>query len=166
MKRLRSFFQGSRGFSLVEMLVVVGIISIIMGTIGTALFQSLKTETGVRADGLAINELRKGLSWFASDVKMAQTSTLVNLDPAVNAVTFTWTDQFQDASVPHTSTYAIVGDELVRTYDTNSHAVARDVVSAEFSLNTRSVLVKVTVNSGAGVTRDLSVNTIMRSVAP
>lgn len=159
-------FRDSGGFTLVEMLVSIGILSIVMGTVGTALFQSLKTQSGVIDDGTAINELRKGLSWFASDVKMAQTSTLIDLDPAVDTVTFTWTDQFQDASVPHTSTYAVVGDELIRTYDSNSHAVARDVVSAEFSLSSRSVVVKVTVNSGPGVTRNLSVNTIMRSVPP
>ncbi len=160
------FFRDSGGFTLVEMLVSVGILSIVMATVGTGRFQSLKTQSGVVDDGTAINELRKGLSWFASDVKMAQTSTLINLNPAVNSVTFTWTDQFQNGSVPHTSTYAVVGDELVRTYDYNSHAVARDVVSAEFSLNSRSVVLKVTVNSGPGVTRDLSVNTIMRSVPP
>ena len=159
-------FRDCGGFTLVEMLVSLGILSIVMATVGTALFQGLKTQSGVVDDGTAINELRKGLSWFASDVKMAQTSTLINLDPAVNVVTFYWTDQFQNGSVPHTSTYAVVNDELVRTYDSNSHAVARDVASAEFSLSSRSVLLKVTVNSGAGVTRNLSVNTIMRSVAP
>ena len=163
---MRRIFRDCGGFTLVEMLVSIGILSIVMATVGTGLFQSLKTQSGVVDDGTAINELRKGLSWFASDVKMAQTSTLIDLDPAVASVTFTWTDQFQDASVPHTSTYAVVGDELIRTYDSNSHAVARDVVSAEFSLNSRSVVVKVTVNSGPGVTRNLSVNTIMRSGPP
>ncbi len=162
MNKLRSFFQGSRGFSLAEVLVVVGVITIIMGTIGTALFQSLKTETVVRADGLAINELRKGLSWIAEDIKMAKSTNLVNGGPATSTATLTWTDEFADVGTSHSSTYALVSDRLVRTYDGNSHTVARKVVSVAFSLATSTVTAQIEVDAGAGTTRVLSVKALMR----
>ncbi len=164
MKSLKSFLHDSRGFTLPEVLVSMGILTVVMSTIGIALFQALDTQTGVVDDGLAINELRKGLSWFAKDVKMARSTDMVDGAPAVSSVTFTWTDEFQDAEVDHTSSYALVGDQLVRTYDGNAHTVARRVVSVAFSLSSRTVTAQFEIDAGAGTTRTLSVKTVIRSV--
>ena len=78
---MKGMLRDSRGFSLVEMLVGIGILTVIMGTIGTAMYQGLGTQQGIVEDGTAINELRKGFGWLAADVKTAQTSTLVDLAP-------------------------------------------------------------------------------------
>jgi len=163
---LRNFLRDSRGFTLVEVLVGVGILTIVMSTIGTAMFQALGTQKGVVDDGLAINELWKGLSWFAEDVKMAQNTDLVDGAPAVASVTFTWTDEFNDAGVSHTSSYALVDDMLVRTYDGNAHTVARRAISAAFSLSNRTVIAQFEVDAGAGTIRTLSLKTLMRSASP
>ncbi len=163
---MKGILGDARGFSLVEMLVGIGILTIMMGTIGTAMYQGLGTQQGVVEDGTAINELRKGFGWLAADVKMAQTSTLVDLAPPVDTVTFTWTDHFNGAMTAHISTYSVVGGDIVRTFDSQSHAIARDVVSAEFSLDGRTVTAEFVVNAGAGTTRTLSVWTLMRSTAP
>ena len=163
---MKGILGDTRGFSLVEMLVGIGILTIIMGTIGTAMYQGLGTQQGIIEDGTAISELRKGFGWLAADVNMAQTSTLVDLAPPVDTVTFTWTDYYNDAMTPHVSTYSVVDGEIVRTFDSQPHAIARDVVSAAFSLSGRTVTAEFVVNAGAGTTRTLSVWTLMRSTAP
>ena len=164
MNILRRFIQGQGGFTLPELLVAVGILGIVTGTIGTAIFQSLGTEYEVIADGLGINELRKGFSWFAEDVKMAQSSDLTDGGSAASTVSLSWTDQFADAGTNHTSSYALVGDELVRTYDGNAHTVARKAVSVSFSLSGKTITAQVEVQAEPGQTRTLSVSATMRSV--
>ena len=162
MKSLKSFLHDSRGFTLPEVLVSMGILTVVMSTIGIALFQALDTQTGIVDDGLAINELRKGFSWFAEDVKMARSADLVDGVPAPT-VTLTWTDEFNDVGVDHTASYAGVGDRLVRTYDDNAHTVAHRVVSVAFTLSNRSITAQLEVEAEPGATRTLSVKGVMRS---
>ncbi|MFQ5875174.1 MAG: prepilin-type N-terminal cleavage/methylation domain-containing protein [Dehalococcoidia bacterium] len=162
---MRKLLQNSRGFTLVEMLVGVGVLVIVVTAIGAGIFQSLGTHKGVVDDGLAINELRKGFSWFAGDVQMARTTDLVDGAPSVSTVNFTWTDEFEGAGVTHTSSYSLTGDRLVRTYDGNSHTVAHRVVSVAFSLSSRTVTAQLEVDAGSGTTRVLTLNTLMRSTA-
>ena len=162
---MKKLWRSQRGFTLVELVVVVSILTIVMGTIGAAMFQAMETEKEVVDDGLAISELRKGFSWFAADVKMATTGDLVNNAPAVSSVTMNWTDQFGGVGTPHAASYSLVGNSLVRTYDGNAHTVARRVVSVAFSLSNRTITAQVEVNSETGTTRTLSVKTVMRSIA-
>ena len=168
MSKLTRFLKDNRGFTLVELLVGITLLSITMSTIGAGLFRALGTQSGVVDDGLAINELRKGFSWFAGDVKMA-TSTDLDIGGATSpSVTLSWKDQFNDVDITHTSTYDLVGDRLVRTYTSNatssSHTIAHRVVSASFYLNgTSTVIAEVVVNAKPGVTRTLSLSTIMRA---
>ncbi len=168
MSKLTRFLKDSRGFTLVELLVGITLLSITMSTIGAGLFRALATQGGVVDDGLAINELRKGFSWLAGDIKMA-TSTNLSIGGATSSsVTLSWKDQFNDVDITHTSTYALVGDRLVRTYTSNatstSHTIAHRVLSASFFLNgTSTVVVDVEVNAKPGATRTLSLSTIMRA---
>lgn len=168
MSHLKGFSKDSRGFTLAEVLVGIGLLSIIMGILGSALFQALGTQRGVVDDGLAINELRKGLSWLAEDVKMA-TSTNLAIGATSTSITLSWKDQFNDAGTTYTSSYNIVGDRLVRTLTVGtstpaSHTVAHRVVSASFSrVATSTVLGQFEVNAKSGETRTLSVKTAMRA---
>ena len=119
-------------------------------------------------DGLAINELRKGFSWLAGDVKMATSTNLSIGGAPSSSVTLSWKDQFNDVDITHTSTYAMVDDRLVRTYTSNatstSHTIAHRVLSASFFLNgTSTVVAQVEVDARPGATRTLSLSTIMRA---
>ena len=90
LERRHWLIRGAEGFTLVEMLVGVTLLTIVMSTIGTASFQALKTQQRVSEDGLAVNELRKGLGWFAEDAKMATSTNLTNGAPATTTVTMSW----------------------------------------------------------------------------
>ena len=168
MSKLTRFLKDSRGFTLAEVLVGITLLSITMSTIGAGLFRALGTQSSVVDDGLAINELRKGLSWFAGDAKMATSTNLAISGATSSSVMLSWKDQFNDVDITHTSTYDLVGDRLVRTYTSNatstSQTVAHRVVSASFSLNgTSTVVAEVEVNARSGGTRTLSLSTIMRA---
>ena len=167
MSKLTGFLKDSRGFTLAEVLVGITLLSITMSTIGMGLFRALGTQGGVVDDGLAINELRKGFSWLAGDVKMATSTNLALGGATSSSVTLSWKDQYADVDITHTSTYALVDDRLVRTYTSNatstSHTIAHRVVSASFFLNgTSTVVAEVEVDARPGATRTLSLSTIMR----
>lgn len=159
---MRKLHYNQRGFTVVEVVASVAILTMVMGLLGTALFQALGTETVVVDDGLAINELRKGLSYFSEDVKMTQTTDLEDGGAPVSSCDLSWTDEYQDAQTPHTSSYALVGDRLVRTYDGNAHTVANRVISVSFSRSGQTITAQIEVDAGPPGTRTLSVNAVMR----
>ncbi len=168
MSKLTRFLKDSRGFTLAELLVGITLLSVTMSTIGVGLFQALGTQSSVVDDGLAINELRKGFSWFAGDVKMATSTNLSVGGATSSSVMLSWKNQYNDVDITHTSTYDLVGDRLVRTYTSNatssSHTIAHRVVSASFFLNgTSTVVAEVEVDAAPGFTRTLSLSTIMRA---
>ena len=114
---------------------MVSILSIILGTVGAAFFQSVSTQRTIVDDGLAINEARKGLSWFAPDVRMAQHAEVGDQG---NTLTLAWTDDFVGDGAPgplvcHTSEYARNGESLNRTYDGTTHTIARRVAAVDFT---------------------------------
>ena len=159
---MMKLWRSQRGFTLIEVLVSVAILSMVMGTVGTALFQALGTERTVVDDGLAINELRRAISYFSGDVKMAQDTDLVDGGAPVSSCTLSWIDEFADAQVSHSSSYAVVDDGLVRTYDGNAHTVARRVVSVSFSRTGQTITIQLEVNAAPGITKTLSAKTVMR----
>ena len=146
------------GFTMVELLVGVGILTVIMSTVGMSLSHALGTQQGVIDDGRAMIELRKGLSWFAEDIRKASTSDLADGAPAVSNATFMWTDEYNDAGINHTSGYNLAGAELVRTYDGAAHTVARNVVSASFSKSGSKITLQLEIDAGEGTTRSHSLS--------
>lgn len=159
---MRKLYCGQRGFTVVEVIVSVAILSMVMATLGTAIFQALGTERIVVDDGLAINELRKGLSYFSEDVKMTKTTNLEDGGAPVSSCTLSWTDEFQDAQTPHTSSYALVDDRLVRSYDGSEHTVAHRAVSVSFSRSGQTLSIQLETDAAPGATRTLSVSAVMR----
>ena len=160
---MRRFLRSERGFTLAEILVEVGILTIFLGTIGGALYQAMGSQRGITDDGMAIFEQRKALSWFSGDAKMAKTTTLVDGAQPVSSVSFSWTDQYQGAGTAHTASYLVVGDTLVRTYDGQSHVVAQGVVSASFSLAGQVPTIQLVVTAKPGTTRPLSTSAFIRT---
>ncbi len=162
MKTLRHVRSESRGFTLVEALVAIGIMTIVMSIMGSALYTALGTQQGVVDDGLAINELRKGLGWLGEDVKMANSTNVIDGGSTLPILVLTWTDEFNGAAQAHTITYSLNGDRLVRDYDGSSHTIARRVDSAEFFRTGQVVTAEFGVDAGGGTIRTLSVTTLMR----
>ena len=163
-----SLLPDSRGFTLMELMVSLAILSAVLGALGTAFSQALVTGTTISDDSLTITELRKGLSWFAEDVKGAKSA--VNGGCGAVTLTLNWEEYSDPDVIPHTICYSVAGDRLMRNYDGTAYPIARHVVpgSVSFSIccpgdtppnRNAGVSFQVDVD---GTIRGLSVETQMR----
>ena len=132
-----------RGFTLVELLVSIGILAIVAPLLATGMFQILTSTERGRAGFEAQADTRNAAAWMSQDIVMAQAAYPDYADlccppwddgtPVPNLscrndfetfVTFTWTDWFGDSALDHTVSYCIAtlsgdfkGTELLRIYD-------------------------------------------------
>ena len=156
--------RGLRGFTLVESLVGLAIVSLIMSALGLTTFQLLGTEKGIVEEGVAVSELRRGLGWFSDDAEMARTVSLADGGTASN-LTLSWTNEYGGASTAHTATYALNGRQLIRSYDGHDQVVADRLLSVTFSRTGRSITATAVADSGLGDSRTFSLASAMRTSA-
>ncbi len=113
------------GFTIVELLVGIGILGVVAPLLATGMFQILTyTERG-RAGFESQADTRNAAAWMSQDIVMAQVAYQTNPyysgctnDPGTFA-TFTWFNWFGDLEPPpkHTVSYCLKGTELLRFYD-------------------------------------------------
>lgn len=161
MTRLRGLWSESSGYSLVEMLVYVGLLTSLVSIMSVGLSQALNSRPAIVDDGLAAHEVRRSLSWFAEDVEMAREADLTG-----GVLTLTWTNYFEDEGTDHTVTYALVGDNLVRTYDGVALEAARGVATATFAIDARAITAQVEINAKRDETRTGAVKALMMAESP
>ncbi|MEE9248456.1 MAG: prepilin-type N-terminal cleavage/methylation domain-containing protein [Dehalococcoidia bacterium] len=158
--RLKRLLRGrSPGFTLVEVVVSVGILSLAMGLVVGGLFQALGIQRFWFDDVVATKDLRHASSWFASDALTAESTDLVDGAPPAEPVTLTWID---DNDVPHTVTYSLVGSSLMRDFDGTQITLARRVVSAGFALSGKVLTFDLEVEADRGGTESVSLQTYLR----
>lgn len=156
---LRRLLASPRGFTLLEVLVIVGIFTVVTGVVGRNVFQALSIQRFWREQVVATKELRHAGSIFAGDAVYAQTTSLVEGAPPVSSVTLDWTDR---TGVPHTATYTLSGSILFRQYDGATISVARRVVNAGFSLSGRMLTFDLEVEAERGGTDSISHQVFLR----
>lgn len=149
------------GFTIVEVLVAVSVLTLGAGLVGSSVFQVLSVDRYWRDEVVATREWRHAGSLFASDALNAETVSLVNGAPATTAVTFTWTTADGAA---HTSTYGISGGALLRTLDANQMVAAEKVVSLAFSRSGKTVTFDLEVQADRGGTDTMSLQTYLRKL--
>ncbi|MBI4310806.1 MAG: prepilin-type N-terminal cleavage/methylation domain-containing protein [Chloroflexi bacterium] len=150
---------GAGGFTLVEMLVVVGILAVMLPMSAQSMYQALSVRREWQDTVLAVREARSAESWFAGDALNAQTTTLVDGAPAVASMTIGWTD---NNGTPHSVSYQVAGGEMVRTHDGTEMVVARDVASVGFALSGRVLTFQAHTYGAYGVTEGVTLNTYLR----
>ena len=155
--------RNQKGFSLVEVIASVGILTVVMSGMCMAMSHAIDAQGYVIDDGLAINELRKGLSWLSSDMKKASATDLTDGGPPVYSVSATWMDQYQGSGLQHSVSYILKGDVLVRTYDGQAHTVGRNVRSASFYRVGKTIHAQLEVNAKKGSISALAIKAVMRS---
>jgi prepilin-type N-terminal cleavage/methylation domain-containing protein len=153
--------RSSSGFTLVEVMVALGILTLIFTFFGSAVFQVLSTQRGWQDDVEAIRTLRHAGSLFAGDALNAETTSLTDPAAPVSSVTLNWNDS---NNVAHTSTYSLSGDLLSRDYDGASRIAAEGVTSAGFSLSGKLVTFDLVVNAARGATKSRSLRTYLRNM--
>jgi prepilin-type N-terminal cleavage/methylation domain-containing protein len=138
-------YTDQKGFTLLELLVSTGIMSILIAIIGVGIFQAIALSQKANYRVQALSQTRNAVHWMARDIPMAQSTDLVDGGAPVSDATFTWTDVFADAQTPHALSYALVGGELRRTYDGTTITIGRSVSSIGFSRIGRLVTATVDV---------------------
>ncbi len=155
-----------KGFSLIEILVVVAITGVISVAISQIIFVMMDVVTGNRAHVDVIVQVQNAERWLEMDVKMAQTVEVVRNDPShAGTLMLTWHTW---GGTKSSVNYFIRNNQLMRyeteysptggtrTYET---FIAKDVVSGSpqtsFVVSTeitkrKSVHVHITVENDTG----------------
>ncbi len=140
---------GESGMTLVELLIALAIGGLVVGVIGAALSQFLRTTSRGHDQLAVVHDQRDALSWLSRDAQMA-VSSLATVGP--DAVTLNWTDQVTGDS--YQSHYQQSGSELVRTLAVNGTPsalpVARDLQPDGFSASRNGDLITVHIASSQG----------------
>ena len=176
-KALKVTLAGTRGFTLVEVVIALGLLSLATGMIGGGLFQVHGIQKFWRDDAVATRELRHAGSWFAGDALNAE-SVLTSSPPGgtplpcapdspSNSVTLTWTD----SNSSHVATYTVSGKDLNRTYDGATIRLAERVIAQSadaqntgFSLCNKLLTLYLAVDADRGDSESMSLKTLIRKL--
>jgi len=138
-----------RGFTVIELVVAIAIISTLATMLSTTMSQYVRSVSLNRAMFEANHAFMVSSIWMGKDFQMGEAIDLED-DTSDTSFTMTWVDEYDGASDPHSVTYALVGSELLRTYDGNQITVARNISSLTFSRCKGRVSMDMTVSPGNG----------------
>lgn len=189
---INKILRRSRGFTLVESLVAVGIMTMMLGLVGGGIFQSLSMEKFWLDDVVATREVRHAESWFAGDAMNAEevcTSAGVELAPgatSIGTVMLVWYDIIGGGSLPaanctlavdtaqynlFTATYTLAGTSFTRTKEKNAVAASQETITlskritrADFIRSAAGdmLTLELDVNAERGGTESSSLNVFLR----
>ena len=90
--RLGLLNKNQRGFTLVEMIIVLAIIGIVIGAATMTIIQVINGSSSTSNHMTAVRQVQNAGYWVSRDVQMAQ-SVAPALDPDGFPLTLTWTDR-------------------------------------------------------------------------
>ena len=179
LKAIKAALAGSSGFTLVEVLFAVSILSLCVGLVGAGIFQVINVRRFWADDARATFKLRHAGSWFAGDALNAEKaltalggSSLIedcSTPPAspVSAVTLTWTDT---DGVARQATYSTAAGALTRQNESGAQTPLRMIGvvdnSVKFSLCQSMLTLELNVEADRGGTENLSLKTYLRKLTP
>lgn len=123
--------NGQKGMTVVELLVAIAVTGIIVGFLGTAIYQIITVSAYGNDRLTAMHELQNSAHWFNLDGQKAVTAN-------VNG------ELLLTISETSSITYSLVGKELRRTADGSQMTLARNITSADFSIDNRVITMSLT----------------------
>ncbi len=145
--------MNQKGFTLIEMLVALGVGTVILLSIVGSFFLLTHAIPEIRRETVALADTERAAHWLTRDVVMGRDTNLVNNDPPVTQMTITWNDYTKAAdleeSVSHSVSYTWSPGtgELQRNYDGVITIVGSHLTNVEFSRNDRFIIVSLTSSS-------------------
>ena len=153
--------RSATGFTLVELIVSVAILTTGFGYLSAASFQVMGLERTWRSDSEATRQLRNAKTWFGGDAFNAEEATLL---PDGTGVVLDWTDAA--GSVTVTYSFDTTAETLVRTKDGLDFPVADDVVSVAFSLAGNILTLDLEIKASGGGTDTTTTQIFLRKGTP
>lgn len=172
-RTLKRLATNSSGFTLVEMIVALGILSAVVGMVGDGFFQVLSIQKFWKDGTVATKDLRHAGSWFAGDALNATdaldaggvTRLTCEPNPAVSQVTLTWTDAL---GTTQSATYKNSGSTVVREVGSSGilNTMAKNVVanSLKFSLCGNLLTMQMAVDADRDNTEAITLRTYLRKL--
>jgi prepilin-type N-terminal cleavage/methylation domain-containing protein len=146
---LISSIHGQRGFTMLELVVAMGITSIIMGAATTVLYQIITVNSRTTARMTAVQQVQNVTHFMVRDFEMALPSSIqVNPSPGPGIkLTLEWVDW--NTNHNHVVQYSMDNTgNLVRQYDSGSQVtVAHYIASLNTSIDSTSGEYIVTITS-------------------
>ena len=179
LRTMKRKLADSSGFTLIEVLLAVSIVSLAVGLVGAGIFQVTNVRRFWADDALATKDLRHAGSWFAGDAlnadkaltapggsSLSEDCTTPPANP-VSAVTLTWTDT---DNIARQATYSATSGALTRSNESgdqtsiiNTRVVANSV---KFSLCNSLLTLELKVDADRGGTETMNLKTYLRKLAP
>ena len=123
--------NGQKGMTMVELLVAIAVTGIIVVFLGTAIYQIITVSAYGNDRLTAMHELQNSAHWFNLDGQKAVTAN-------VNG------ELLLTISETSSITYSLVGKELRRTAGGSPMTLARNITSADFSIDNRLITMSLT----------------------
>lgn len=141
---MKSRYASQRGFTLLELIAVLGISAIIMSGIAGLMYQEYRETNLAKTEVTAAQETWHATRWLSQDCMMAASTDLVEGTASAANVSLSWVAHTEFADIPHAVSYTLSGDELQRDYDGNVTTIAREISAIEFSRDNRNIIVSIT----------------------
>ena len=164
---LRRTLASSSGFTLLEVLLAVSILSVAVGVVGGAIFQVNALRRSWAQDAVATRDLRHAGGLFTKDALNAQNvldsqGQALACDPPADSVTLV----FIKADGTHTASYSLSQDTLVREFDGTETPIFSRVVpdSVSFTLCSNLLTFNMTVEAEDDNTESTTLRTYLRKL--
>lgn len=139
--------HGQQGLTLIELLVAASIAGIVLPVVAAGIFQITRGTVNVNRDQVIQQAFENASSWLTRDLSLAQTTDVVDEDPAVNSIRVDWVDETGwavEGSESYYAIYSLSGTVLQRNYNGVTNNVARNVESISFSRSGDLITVSIT----------------------
>ena len=157
--------KSEAGFTLIEMLIAVSLITATTGIVGSSIFRVLSIQRFWIDDVSSVRDLRHAGSWFTADALRAQNVSddqgdVLVCDPPADNVTLV----IINTEGTHTAGYSLSANSLVRSFDGVDKVIIDEVIpgSAAFTLCNKILTFDLTVNAAQGETETMSLRTYLR----
>ncbi|MFC2067338.1 type II secretion system protein J [Chloroflexota bacterium] len=163
--------MNQKGFTLIEILVVMAISSLVIVAVVTSMYQISLGVIRANDRLTAMNDINSAVPWLKRDIQMAQYTDLTPGGPTQSSLSLHWLDLTffaTDNVAVHDSDYSLSGTELVRIYDGANRTIGRNITSIGFTQDNYIITCNITATGtteGMEHTETFIFSVLMRSAA-